>query len=140
MGQKRIISVLDSNEEPVDEIRREPLLSVPKVVILRENRRNGRAAASLRIISIEHDNDKDTTEGIKRASGGSTICELTHTEPATHAANPPGPVNAKVLTFEAAHQQKINLYGGLLDIVEPIIGTKTGEMDDDIRARELWAQ
>ncbi|KAF9494635.1 hypothetical protein BDN71DRAFT_1563253 [Pleurotus eryngii] len=145
IGQKRPISVLDSNEEPINEIGREPPLSVPKVIILQENRRNRRAAASLRIIRIEHDNDKDTTTGTKRASGllqsrqVPVPTRLINEELETHAANPPAPANANVSTFEAAHQQKIKAYESLLNIVEPIIGLKTGVMDDDIRARELRA-
>lgn len=64
-------------------------------------------------------------------------CELIHVELDTHAANPPAPTDVNILTLEAAHQQKMKLYKSLLNIVEPVIGLKTGEMDDGIR-KEDW--
>ncbi|KAF4568212.1 hypothetical protein EYR40_010388 [Pleurotus pulmonarius] len=145
IGQKRPISALDSNEEVVGEVGREPPFSAPKVVVLQESRRNRRAAESLRIISVESDSNKKDAAGIERASElPQSRQDPVPTRPVnqeldTHAANPPAPVNANALTFDAAHQQKMKLYESVLNIVEPIIGLKTGEMDDEIRERELGA-
>ncbi|KAL4257154.1 hypothetical protein AB1N83_011563 [Pleurotus pulmonarius] len=142
IGQKRPISALDSNEEVIGKIGREPPFSAPKVVVLQESRRNRRAAESLRIISVEGDSKKDAA-GIKRPSElPQSKQDPVPTRPAneeTRAANAPASVTANAVTLEAAHQQKINLYESVLNIVKPIIGLKTGEMDDDIRERELRA-